>query len=87
MSALAGTPPSVRYLLTAATSLPTLVTASETVGRVSETLSVQTALSAVADVLAEPVTVMPFALRAAKPAPTLTSPPPTAIARMSAIAI
>ena len=63
------------------------MTASETVGRVSETFSVHTTLSAVAEVFAEPVTVIPFALRAANPAPTLTSPPPSAIARISAIEI
>ena len=87
VSASAGIPPSVRYLLTAATSFPTLVTASETVGRVSETLRVHTTLSAVAEVFADPVTVIPLALRAANPAPTLTSPPPRAIARIRAIAM
>ena len=85
--ASAGIPPSVRYLLTDATSLPTFVTASATVGRVSETLSVQTTLSAVASVFADPVTVIPLALRAANPAPTFTSPPPRATARISAIPI
>jgi len=53
---------------------------------VSETLSVQTTLSAVADVLADPVTVMPFELRAANPAPTWKSPPPSAVAIITATA-
>ena len=87
VSSLSGIPPSVRYFETAATSFPTVVTASETVWRVRETLRVQTALSAVAEVFADPVTVIPFALRSANPAPTLTSPPPRAIAKISAIAM
>jgi hypothetical protein len=50
-------------------------------------LRVQTALSAVAEVFAEPVTVIPFALLSANPAPTCTSPPPSAIAKIKAIAM
>ena len=80
--ALAGIPPFVRYSVTASTSDPTFLTASATKGRERATLSVHTALSAVAVVLADPVTVIPLSVRDANPAPTFTSPPPTASAMM-----
>ena len=84
VSASAGIPPSDKYLVSESTPAPTRVTASATFGAESATESVQTALSATAATLAEPVTVMPFALRAANPEPTFVSPPPHAIARMTA---
>ena len=87
VSASAGIPPFVRYAETASTSDPTFLTASATSGRERATLSVQTALSAVAVVLADPVTVIPLSVRAANPAPTFTSPPPTASAIISDAAI
>ena len=71
----------------ASTSAPTLRTASATLALVCDALSVHTTLSATASVFAEPVTVMPLLERDAKPAPTFTNPPPTAIAMMTATTI
>lgn len=65
----------------------TFETAVLTVGEDCETDKVQTALSAVASTLAEPVTVIPSLAREAKPAPTFINPPPSAIERITAAAI
>ena len=67
--------------------MPTFLTASATLALVWVALSVHTTLSATASVFAEPVTVMPLLERDAKPAPTCTNPPPTAIAIMMATTI
>ena len=74
----AAIPPSVKYFDNAATSASTFLTAVATVGDERLTLRTQTALSAVAVVFADPVTVIPSLLREAKPDPTCINPPPIA---------
>jgi hypothetical protein len=54
------------------------LTAVETFCEERLTLSTHTALSAVAVVFADPVTVIPSLLREAKPDPTFINPPPMA---------
>ena len=66
------------------TNVAMAITAVATVGDERETLKVHTALSAVAVVFAEPVTVIPSLLREAKPDPTFINPPPSASERITA---
>ena len=67
--------------------MPTLPTATETCCDISLTFKVQTALSATADVLAEPVTVIEFPDLADSPVPTRLKPYPIPTARINAAAI
>ena len=74
----------VKYFESAATSESTFLTAVPTFGDERFTESIQTALSAVAVVFADPVTVIPSLLRDAKPDPTRINPMPSARERIIA---
>ena len=80
-------PPLVKYCESAATSASTLFTAVATVGEDKLTFKTHTALSAVAVVFADPVTVIPSLLREAKPEPTCINPPPIASDMITAATI
>ena len=67
--------------------MPIFFTATETCCDISLTFNVQTALSATADVFAEPVTVIEFPDLADSPEPTRLKPYPIPTARINAAAI
>jgi hypothetical protein len=79
--------PEIKYFESESTLVPIFLTATETCCDISLTFKVHTALSATADVFAEPVTVIEFPALADSPLPTRLNPYPTPTARINAAII